>query len=95
MSSRKSWILVLIKTMFRVNPHFTREYRFLISNNFNRLSSTIFFYVWTVSHIFLRLRFDDMKLSISYVFYMQDILKDYSNVLNVLNLHYFFICKLF
>ena len=35
--------------------------------------------------------FDDMRLNISYVFYMKDIFKDYSNVLKSINTALLFI----
>ena len=46
----------------------------------NRISSTIFRLYGKCPCIFLSLRFDDMRLCISYGIYIKDILKDYSNV---------------
>ena len=45
----------------------------------------LYFDVLTMYQVFLCLRFDDMRLSISYGFYIKNILKEYSNFVKSFN----------
>ena len=59
------------------------------------LQQTKYFYIriiWVMSQVFLCLIFDEIRLSISYEFYMKDIYKDLQNVVKSFNSVLLFIC---
>ena len=59
---------------------------------YNILVVLYFFLYWTCHRVFFCLRFDEMRLSVSYEFYMKDILRTYRIFVKSFKSALLFIC---